>query len=347
MIRVLIVDDSPTVRDALAYGLSKDPNIKVVGFAENGEEAINKVETLRPDVVTMDITMPGMDGIEATRRIMETAPVPIVIVSSCYNHEEVELSYKAIMAGAVAILPKPTGLGGPYCPTDPELLKTIRLMAEVKVVKRTVRQTPQLQRTLRPIKQELGIVAIGASTGGPPVLQTILSGLPESFPVPVAVVQHISPGFIEGMIRWLQPSCSLTLKIATDREEVRAGSVYFAPDMKHMGIDRSRRILLTDAPPEHGVRPSVSFLFNSVLEAYGSRAMGILLTGMGRDGAKEMLQMHKKGCITMAQDEDTCVVFGMPKEAIRLGGVSHVLTPEGILKQILLYCGKQSNGGIE
>ncbi len=345
MIRVLIVDDSPTVREAIAYGLSKDPNIQVVGFAESGKEAISKVQALRPDVVTMDIVMPEMDGIETTRRIMETMPLPIVIVSSCYNPEEVELSYRAIEAGAVAILPKPAGLGGPYCLTNPELLRTIRLMSEVKVVKRTARKPSRSQKTFRPINQDIAIVAIGASTGGPPVLQTILSGLPGSFSVPVLVVQHISPGFIEGMIRWLQPSCSLSLKVASHSEDVRAGVVYFAPDMRHMGVDRTGRIFLSDAPPEHGVRPSVSFLFRSVLESYRNKAMGILLTGMGKDGAREMLEFHKKGCITMAQDEDTCAVFGMPGEAVRLGAVRHVLPPQGILNQILLYCSRHESGG--
>ncbi len=343
MIRVFIVDDSPTAQQCIAHLLSSDKDIEIVGFADSGEEAIEKIESCKPDLVTMDIIMAGMDGIKTTRAILERYPVPIVIVSSCYNPDEVELSYRAIEAGALAILPKPTVIGTVVNSVDKEFVRTIKVMAEVKVIKRRKTKLESPVKCFYPFngsyQRGVKIVAIGASTGGPPVLQTLLGGLPADFPVPIVVVQHISPGFIDGMVRWLQPFCKLSVKVAEDKEGIKPGNIYFAPDKKHMGIDRKGCVFLSDAPTEHGVRPSVSFLFRSVVETYGGDAIGILLTGMGQDGADEMLKMHQNRAITMAQNQESCVIFGMPGEAVRLGGVTHVLSPEQIINKLLLYCG--------
>lgn len=342
MIRVLVVDDSPTAQQGLLSILTSDSEIKVIGTASSGEEAISKVEQLKPDLITMDIVMPGMDGIKTTRAILERYPVPIVIVSSYYTNKEVDLAYQAVEAGAVAILSRPKLLGQKE--QIVEFIKTIKAMSQVKVIRRASKQkkTENLGKDIMPKK--IDIVAIGASTGGPPVIQTILKALPADFSIPIVVVQHISCGFIEGMTKWLQGSCKLKIKIAEDREPIKAGIVYFAPDNRHMGINKRGCVFLSDAPPEHSIRPSVSFLFRSILESYKNRAIAILLTGMGKDGAKEMQELYKNKAITIAQDEGSCAVFGMPAEAIRLGGVTHVLSPDSIVDYLLLYCGSRHNG---
>ncbi len=340
MIHVLIVDDSPVVQEFLRSILSSDEEIRVIASAADGEQAVRMVQKLKPDVVTMDIHMPKMDGFMATRKIMETSPVPIVIVSGSYDPGEVHKSFLAMEAGALAILPKPRGYGHPGQEQDAkELIQTVRLMAEVKVVKRWSRyvsaaSTPRPHGG-SPRKQHpasITLVAIGASTGGPPVLQTILSNLPDDFPPPLAVVQHISPGFLQGLVDWLQQSTNRPIHIGTHGQRLVPGHVYFAPDGHHMGITSDRTVSLTREPPENGLRPSVSHLFRSVLQNFGSRAVGVLLTGMGEDGAKELKSMKDQGAVTLVQDQESSVVHGMPGKAIKLGAALHVLPPEGIAR---------------
>ncbi|MFQ3573274.1 MAG: chemotaxis protein CheB [Thermodesulfovibrionales bacterium] len=337
MVKVFIVDDSPTFIEAFKKAISSDPEIEVVGYASSGEDAITKITLLKPDVVTMDIIMAGMNGIETTKRILESYPVPIIIVSSCYNQNSVDIMYDAIEAGAVSIMPKPKNLlKGSIESLD--IIKTIKLMSHVNVVTRKFKSKdicPKNSPTLYRKDNNIELICIGASTGGPPVLKTILSQLPSDLPVPILVVQHISPGFLDGMISWLQTSCNLNLTIAQDGEMVSSGKVYFAPDNCHMGIDKAKRIFLSQAPPEHCVRPSVSFLFRSALSSFGNRFMGILLTGMGKDGAKELSQLHNLKGITIIQDKESSVVFGMPGEAIRLGAGTFILSPEKIPEQIV------------
>jgi len=180
------------------------------------------------------------------------------------------------------------------------------------------------------LREKVDVVAIGASTGGPPVLKDILSGLERDFPAPILIVQHMAPGFIEGMVEWLDKECGLAIRIASDGQQIRKGVVYFAPDGCHMGMTMAGRIALGDGPVENGVRPSVSYLFRFLADAYGPGAVGVLLTGMGKDGAVELTRMKEKGAITIAQDKESCVVYGMPAEAVKLNGASHVLSPEGI-----------------
>jgi two-component system chemotaxis response regulator CheB len=182
----------------------------------------------------------------------------------------------------------------------------------------------------RPNPTELSLVAVGASTGGPAVLQTVLANLRGDFAVPVAIAQHIAPGFLDGLIKWLRQTTKREIHIAEQRERLLPGHVYFAPDGFHMGIESPGIISLCKDEPEHGMRPAVSYLFRSILHSFGSKAIGVLLTGMGRDGAEELKLMREKGSLTFAQDEETSVVFGMPGEAVRLGGATHVLPPEKI-----------------
>jgi two-component system chemotaxis response regulator CheB len=338
MIRILVVEDSPTVREFLVHILGSDPQMEVVGTAETGEEAVAAVEHIRPDVITMDVQMPQMNGFDATRRIMETHPTPIVIVSSIADVTSTARAFQAIDAGALAILPRPAGLGHPeHQRSVADLIRTLKLMSEVKVVRRWPRTrtaevipSPLTSATFQLPTTRVNLIAIGASTGGPPVLQSILSGLPADFPLPIVVVQHIAAGFTQGFIEWLAQSSNLPVHLPTSGQHVLPGHVYVAPDGFHMTIGPEGRIGLNTDDPENGLRPSVSHLFRSVAKVYGKNAIGILLTGMGKDGACELKLMKERGAVTIAQDQYTSVVHGMPGEAIKLGGTTYILSPEKI-----------------
>lgn len=333
MVKVYIVDDSAVARQHLRYILESDPSIKVIGEASSGEEAVEFVSSTRPDVVTMDINMSGMDGHEATSRIMETNPVPIVIVSAHYNRDQVEQSFRAVEAGALAIVEKPPGAGNEdYKRAAGELVRTVKLMSEVSVVKRwrKTRRLPLGPREQTDEARNIRAVLIGASTGGPPVLQTLLSGFKADFPAPILVVQHISKGFIDGMVDWLGGVTRLPVRLAKDGERARPGHVYFAPDDFHMGIDGMGRLTLSNEAPENGIRPSISFLFRSALDSFGGEVAAVLLTGMGRDGAEEMKKIRDAGGVTIIQDRESSVIYGMPGEAAKIGAAAFVLAPERI-----------------
>lgn len=335
MIKVLIAEDSPVVREFLIHILGSDPDIRVVGTANNGEEALEAVKRYRPDVITMDIHMPKMDGLEATRRIMETCPTPIVVVSGSSDPRENMTMFRAMEAGALAVLRRPNGIGHPdYKDNAKELVQTVKLMAEVKVVRRW----PQLRREPAPppVRTAAGktatikVIAIGASTGGPPVLQTILAMLPRDLPVPVLIVQHMASGFIASFVEWLAQSSGLPVHVAMHGEYLVPGHTYVAPDEFQMKIEHGGRVVLTKDEPESGLRPSVSYLFRSLAEVYGGGVVAGLLTGMGRDGAEELRQLKEKGAVTFAQDKDSSVVHGMPGEAIRLDAATFILAPDKI-----------------
>jgi two-component system chemotaxis response regulator CheB len=340
MIRVLVVEDSPSVSELIVHILNSDLGIRVVGTASDGEEALRAAERLKPDIITMDIHMPKMNGLDASRRIMETHPIPIVVVSASFERGEVEKTFRALEAGALAVVQKPSGAGHPdQQETSAQLISTVKAMSEVKMVRRWARHSlpsavhaapPMGDDDLKPSQFEVKVVAIGASTGGPLVLQTILSDLPRDFHVPILVVQHIAPGFLQGFADWLGRSSNVPVEIATQGERMVSGHVYLAPDGFQMQVGLGGSIDLTTGEPENGLRPSVSNLFRSVANAYGRLAIGVLLTGMGKDGAVELGLMKEKGSITIAQDEESSVVHGMPGEAIRLGAASYVLSPHRI-----------------
>ena len=326
------------MRDFLTYILTSDPDIQVIGTANNGEEAVKAVKDKRPDIVTMDINMPKMDGFEATKIIMETTPTPIVIVSASWDPKEVKKTFRAMEVGALAAVRKPVGDAHPdYKDQAKELIQTVKLMSEVKVVGR--RPKVKLKKDtpagfdvcdLIPPTTGIKVVAIGASTGGPPVIEAILSGLPKDFRAPLLIVQHIAPGFIQGFADWLANACRFPVRIATQHEFPRPGHAYIAPDGVHMRMDAGGRIVLEGTEPENGLRPAVSSLFRSVAEVYGKYAVGVLLTGMGKDGAYELKMLKEKGAITIAQDKESCVVFGMPGEAVNLNAATCVLSPPKI-----------------
>lgn len=330
MIRVLIVDDSPTLRLLIRRLLEMDPELQVVGEATNGQEAITLCRSLNPDIITMDIRMPKMDGYGAIRHIMSEMPRPIVVLTSTRSELEQGNTYKATEEGALMVLKKPRGLPGSGSEAN-QFTAQIKSMAGVKVVRRirpfregrpieSPGLTPRKRNT-----QEVSLVAIGVSTGGPPALLTLLSQLPADFSIPVVIIQHISKGFLPGLVRWLNNSTPLQVKIAGNGDLLQAGSVYLAPDDYHLGIKTINRVFLWKAPLVDGHCPSATVLFNSIAESYGPAAVGILLTGMGRDGASGLKALHDAGGHTIAQDETTCIIFGMPKEAIALGAVNEVL----------------------
>ena len=335
MIRVLVVDDSAVVQQHLTNILQSDPDIRVIATASNGQQAIDLVARKKPDVITMDIIMPRMDGYEAILRIMETHPTPVVVVSQSYDPHEAKETFRATEAGAVAILVKPVGKDHPqYEEMAKELLDTVKLMSEVKVLTRrpSLRRKKAICGALRDVtkRPSIEVVAIGTSTGGPQVLKTILSQLPKEFRVPILIVQHIAPGFTRGLVDWLNTSSTVPIVLAAHRERLVAGYAYVAPQELQMGVNNHGHIVLSEAPKEHGHRPSVSYLFRSVADTFGQGAVGMLLTGMGKDGAGELKLMKEKGAVTIAQNRETCVVDGMPGEAIGLGAADHELSPDEI-----------------
>ncbi|MHB8743445.1 MAG: chemotaxis-specific protein-glutamate methyltransferase CheB [Sulfuricaulis sp.] len=340
MVNVLVVEDSPVVREFLIHVLSSDPEIRVVGIATDGEEAIEAAREMKPDVITMDIHMPRLNGFEATRRIMETYPAPIVIVSGTSTGDEVTTTFHALEMGALAVVRRPNGVGhARHEVSAKELVQTVKLMSEVKVVKRWARRgsdavtpRPSADKEINIGRAPAGIelVAIGASTGGPQALHALLSGLPRNFPAPVVIVQHIAVGFLQGMVEWLAGSCALPVHIAKHGETLQPGRIYIAPDGFQMGVRRGGIIALIQDKAENSHCPSVSYLFRTVAEVYGPSAVGVLLTGMGKDGAEELKLMKDRGAVTIAQDARSSIVHGMPGEAIRLEAVAHVLSPDQI-----------------
>jgi two-component system chemotaxis response regulator CheB len=349
MIKVLIVEDSPSAQEFLAHILSSDPAIRVVGLANDGEEALRAVREKRPDVVTMDIHMPKMDGLEATRLIMESVPVPIVIVSASSGAKDVSSTFHALEAGALAVVLRPPGIGHPdHRVTAQELLRTVKLMSEIKVIRRfshPAKASPPAPppASARPAAGKFQLIAIGASTGGPPVLHRILSHLSPNLPVPLLIVQHIGVGFTEGFVDWLSGSSGFPIHIAAHGQPPLPGHGYVAPDGFHLGIAGGPRIVLSNHAPENGLRPSVAYLFRTAAQVLGPQAVGVLLTGMGKDGAQELKGLKDKGGLTIAQDEASSIVFGMPGEAVKLGAAMYILPPEAIA-DMLVNLMRKDNG---
>ena len=333
MIKVLIVDDSPVSRELLGHLLGADPEIEIIGWARDGAEAIAILEHKAPDVVTMDVHMPGMDGFETTYRIMTEHPVPVIIVTASLDTKTDSPSFRALEAGALAILLKPPGAGHPdHQRAAAELVRTVKLMSEVRVVRRSIRpggRQPPLKEEAIPAR--IKIVAIGASTGGPIVVRSILASLPGDFPAPLLVVQHMAEEFIGGFAEWLAGSCAIEVKLGEQGEPIRPGTAYVAPGGSDMGVDNMGRISLTPGKAGQLLCPSVSHLFHNMAERFGKHSVGILLSGMGSDGAVGLKHMNDRGALTIAQDEESCVIYGMPAEAVKLKAAQYVLPPDSII----------------
>jgi len=333
-LRILIAEDSATIRHHLSTIIAEMPGMQVVGQAKNGQEAVQLAVELQPDVISMDVQMPRMDGFEATRRIMEKVPTPVVVVSGLIE-KDIELSFKALEAGALAVVEKPPGRSDPSFPAKQQhFLKTLSAMAGVSVVRRgrtdrfnkvnveEVVETPAMQH-------QPEIVAIGASAGGPSALSKLLQNLPPDFSLPVVVVQHMPHEFVAGLARWLEKMSSLAVRVAEDKMILAPGVVYLSPGTAHLRVERMELGLRARLNPEQGDfrhQPSVDVLFESVAETCGADAIGVILTGMGTDGAQGLLRMRDKGAKTFAQDRASSTVFGMPAAAIDRGAAEYVLS---------------------
>ena len=359
-IAVLVADDSPSMRLLLTHILERDARIEITATVNDGQEAIDYLEKapVKPDVVLMDIHMPRLDGFEATRRIMETSPLPIVICTATADPQELQVAFRSMEAGALACVEKPVGPGDPeFKARCANLCQTIVLMSEVKVVRRWSRPrlagaravAGALATSPRDAVPRSRIVGIGASTGGPPVLQTILSGLPRDFAAPLLIVQHIARGFLPGMVEWLSQTTGLHVHIAAHGAAPAPGHAYIAPDDFHLGLSAGGRLSLAREPAENGLRPSVGWLFRSLAENAGAGAVGVLLTGMGKDGAPELKLMRERGAMTIAQDRDSSVIHGMPGEAIELGAAAQILPADRIAGALIAELARrfQNAGGVE
>jgi two-component system chemotaxis response regulator CheB len=338
VIQVLVAEDSLTVRELLVAILESDPGIRVVGQAKNGVEAVELAQKLKPDLITMDIHMPLMDGFEATKEIMVQTPTPIVIVSSSSSDLDVDLSLNAMRAGALTVVAKPDDPQSvSFDGRRAQLVAMVKAMADVKVVRRWTRRPAPTEPPRRPAatgRLALRAVAIAASTGGPAALQQILRALPGDFPVPILAVQHIADGFVGGLAEWLNASCDLRVKVAEASEPLRGHSVYLAPDDRHLGVGRSGCVELSDAPPIGGFRPSATYLFQSAAQALGPGVAAVVLTGMGNDGVAGLAAIKSAGGMVIAQDQETSVVYGMPEEAVATGAVDLVVSVDEVGPQL-------------
>jgi two-component system chemotaxis response regulator CheB len=345
-IKILVTDDSAVTRKFLVALLSSDPDIEVIGTATNGAEAIAFIRKTKPDVITMDINMPVMDGFEATINIMSEIPIPIVIVSSEYSSSETAKKFKAFEVGAVSILPLPFGIGHvEYEASKKRFISTVKLMSEVKLIRRWTKspnpavksyqnEEHLISEAFKAKESFIGIIAIGASAGGPIAVKDILDNISPDLSVPIIVVQHIDAEFTQGYADWLNFTSKIKVVIANDKEVMEPGKVYMAPGNHHIGVSDMNTILISKDVPERGLRPSVSFLFRSIRNVYHNNALCILLSGMGADGAIELKQLKDAGSITIAQDAESSLIHGMPGEAIKLGGASHILSPLQIVNFI-------------
>lgn len=346
LIKVLIAENSSVAAKVLVDIMKKDPDIVIVGMARDGKEAIELTGKLKPDIITMDIDLPVIDGLEATKQIMAYQPTPILILNSAGFKERLSTVFKAISYGALEIWEKEF-IQEDLDRISDDLISKLKFLAAIKVIHHPLAKLESIKKTVQAaypwtetdkiggIKFKDRAVAVVTSTGGPGALLRILRVLPKSLPCPIFIVQHISPGFNEGLVEWLNNECEIQVKIPEDKEVIKPAFVYVAPERVHMRVNLEYLIRLSDEPPYNGHKPSGDILFESVGRVYKRGAIGVILTGMGNDGAKGIKMIKENNGSTIAQDEKSSIVFGMPKAAIDMNVIDKVLPIEGIPLEIV------------
>ncbi|NKB80763.1 MAG: chemotaxis-specific protein-glutamate methyltransferase CheB [Nitrospirales bacterium] len=342
-IRVFLVEDSLVCLTILKQMLATSPAVEVVGTAKDGKEALDLIPSAAPDVICTDLEMPVMDGLELTKTLMKIYPRAILVVSNYVQKEDTRTIFQVLEAGAIDVFPKPRG-----GKTEDFLLKAQELIAKIKILAGVVvfrRQEDAMSLPSLSLSQptspsrssrRFSLVVMGASTGGPQAFQVILTRLPADFPVPVICIQHISEGFLQGMVDWLSTQCAMKVKTATVGTVPQPGVIYFPIEGMHLELDVKGALSSSTVEAVEGHRPSVDVTFQSIAKHwYGKSAIGVLLTGMGRDGVAGLKTLREAGSLTIAQDEQSSVVFGMPRQAIELGAAAQVLPLQKIAPTIV------------
>jgi two-component system, chemotaxis family, protein-glutamate methylesterase/glutaminase len=345
-IRVLVVDDSALMRKLIPTILGRDPSIEVVGTAMDGAFALKKIEELHPDVITLDLEMPRMDGLDDLRLIMRNAPLPVIVFST-HSKEGAQATLKALALGALDFVPKPQSAAAGHLDAV-----AIQLIDKIKVAKRVVgRKLPPAVVPAEPVKQKKveqaqlppnRIIAVGISTGGPNALQYVLSQISADFPASFVIVQHMPEGFTEMFARRLDECCALTVQEARSGDLLLAGRALISPGNRHIIVRRMPRgdmVVLSDNPPVNGHRPSADVLFHAVAQEFGPAGVGVIMTGMGEDGSEGLGAIKNAGGLTIAQSEDTCVVSGMPRAAILKGNAQKIVSLDALGSFLVSHCG--------
>ncbi len=339
-IKVIIVEDSRVKQEILINILNSDPDIEVIAAASSGKTAIRYIKDRKPDIVTMDINMPGMDGFETTKKILRECPLPIIIISSIRSiHNKRKVAEAMMESGALYFLDTPPGPWHPdFESVSKNIIRKVKSMSQVKVFTRrkpcSIKTKVVKEKVNPPILSKTAIIAIGVSTGGPPLLNEILRRLPENFNFPIVIVQHINDNFDSFLAEYLNRDCKVTVKLAKNAEPLKSKTVYIAPGKHHLTISSSYKVALIKNNSDH-IIPSADALFNSVANIYGSSGVGILLTGMGKDGAKGLKKMKDKGAVTIIQNKASSVVYSMPYEAKKINAEKFIMSPEEIIQYLL------------
>ncbi|HTB92807.1 MAG TPA: chemotaxis response regulator protein-glutamate methylesterase [Candidatus Sulfotelmatobacter sp.] len=350
-VRVLVVDDSALMRKLIPLILERDPDIEVVGTAMDGAFALRKIAELQPDIVTLDLEMPRMDGLETLRMIMRSAPLPVIVFST-HSKEGAYATFKALALGAIDFVPKPrNAAAGNLEPVALQLAEKIKVAKRASgrnsIPRAILEAPPSSKKHSRPAIPPNRIIAIGISTGGPNALQYLLTQFPADFPATFVVVQHMPEGFTDMFARRLDECCALDVHEAKSGDLLIAGRVLICPGNRHMMVRRMPRgemVVLSDTPPINGHRPSADVLFHSVAQEFGLTSVGIIMTGMGEDGAEGIGAIKAAGGMTIAQSEDTCVVGGMPRAAMVKGYVQKVLPLESLGAHLISHYGSDRGG---
>lgn len=329
MLRVLIADDSVLARAVIKDMFAGSAEIAIIGEAGNGREAVAMTEDLRPDLVVMDLMMPVMTGLEAIEEIMARVPTPILVLSATVDERDVNLAFSAIKKGALDVMEKPDAALADMKVFAARLAEKIKLLSRIRVIRHHRRRPKEELAVPKREEAERNILAIGASTGGPKAVMSIVKNLPEKLPATVFIVQHIASGFAKGFAQWLDHESRIRVRIPGDGDEFREGEVLVAPNDCHMMIERGR-VRLVPGTPVNCCRPSIDVLFSSIADEFGDRTVAVLLTGMGKDGAEGLRLIKKRGGHTIVQDEETSAVFGMPKAALALRAADEVLSLSAI-----------------